>query len=269
MFTEKYAMCKPVHYGIDYEINPWMDVKNPSNKKEANREWIALHHTMIRLGVWIDYITPRQGLPDMVFTANAGLLHPDSKKIYLSRFKHKERQGESFHFHKFFEDQGYDVINIQNYFEGSGDAIFCNKVLYCGHGFRSDVSVVDEFENHGFVTIPCKLIDPNFYHLDTCFCPLNDQHALIYPGAFDNETLISMRKRLNLIEVKEDQAKDFVCNCVVLNKKHVLMPSFKTASVLGIVKRIESLGFEVFNIPMFEFIKAGGACRCLTFKMHK
>ena len=33
--------------------------------------------------------------------------------------------------------------------------------------------------------LPLELVDPRFYHLDTCFCPLAPGVAIYYPGAFD------------------------------------------------------------------------------------
>ncbi len=265
MFTERYLLCKPVYYGINYEINPWMHIEKAVDKPLANKEWINLHHTIIRLGGWIDYITPQTNLPDMVFTANAGIVHPQKKIFYLSNFKYKERQDESYQFHKFFKEKGYEVITIKSIFEGSGDAIFCNGVLYCGYGFRSDIKASEELKEYGFVTVPCKLVDDNFYHLDTCFCPLDDQRAIIYPEAFDDETVREISKRLDLIKVSKKEAESFVCNCIVMNKKHVIMP--KSVNSIGLIQKLNYYDFEVFEVPMGEFIKAGGACRCLTLRI--
>jgi N-dimethylarginine dimethylaminohydrolase len=33
--------------------------------------------------------------------------------------------------------------------------------------------------------LPLELVNPRFYHLDTCFCPLAPGEALYYPDAFD------------------------------------------------------------------------------------
>ena len=67
-------MCKPTFFDVDYQINPWMRQERPVNKARAQSQWQSLYQTIQRLGK-IDLIEPQQGLPDMVFTANAGLIH--------------------------------------------------------------------------------------------------------------------------------------------------------------------------------------------------
>ena len=37
----------------------------------------------------------------------------------------------------------------------------------------------------GVRVIPVELVDPRYYHLDTCFCPLAPGVAIWYPPAFD------------------------------------------------------------------------------------
>ena len=59
--------------------------------------------------------------------------------------------------------------------------------LWAGYGFRS------ELDSHPYLAkwlklevISLRLIDPRFYHLDTCFCPLDGGWLLYYPQAFDS-----------------------------------------------------------------------------------
>jgi len=59
--------------------------------------------------------------------------------------------------------------------------------------------------------------------------------------------------------VPENEAKHFACNAVVLGK-HVIMP----ANCPETKNHLEHKGFTVFECDMSEFIKAGGACKCLT-----
>ncbi|HEX3315368.1 MAG TPA: hypothetical protein VHR72_10780, partial [Gemmataceae bacterium] len=67
-------MCPPDFYGIEYEINPWMSRARGAVVERAHQQWHALHDTLIGLGVQIELMTPQAGLPDLVFTANAGLV---------------------------------------------------------------------------------------------------------------------------------------------------------------------------------------------------
>src|SRR5687768_7830011 len=103
-------MCSPRHYGIQYEINPWMRVGNSVDSYEATRQWKGLHATLRRLGVEISLVPPKKGSPDMVFTANAGVVH---EKVFIpSHFRYKERQAERVLFVNYFKRQGYEIKDV-------------------------------------------------------------------------------------------------------------------------------------------------------------
>ena len=72
------------------------------------------------------------------------------------------------------------------YFEGAGDALFCGDTLFAGYRIRSDAAAISRSASMlGCRVIPLELVDPYYYHLDTCFCPLPPGVAIYYPPAFD------------------------------------------------------------------------------------
>lgn len=78
---------------MDYVINPWMEGNiHKSSQERAVEQWEKLHHILKEYAI-VDLVPPQKGWPDMVFTANAGLLL--GKNVVLSRFLHKERQGRN------------------------------------------------------------------------------------------------------------------------------------------------------------------------------
>src|SRR5687768_5230374 len=91
--TPEILMCPPDHYGIEYEINPWMSRARGSETKRARQQWQELHDTLVQLGVKIELMTPQPGLPDLVFTANAGLMY--GRRFFSSRFRHEVRARET------------------------------------------------------------------------------------------------------------------------------------------------------------------------------
>jgi N-dimethylarginine dimethylaminohydrolase len=274
-------MCRPSYFDVTYTINPWMDPeKNKPNNAAAIKQWIDLHHLILRLGSYVEYVEPIPNLPDLCFTANAGLFH--NNKVVLSRFKHAERQQEEKHFKKFFQDQGYDVFVPEVHFEGAGDAFVVKDTLFLGTGFRTNKRVAHDIMDFlGLRSlILCDLIDPYFYHLDTCFCPLDDDTILYHPGAFSPETLNSFSKiklpttdvpknapGFRFVPVDDQEAKRFACNAVAMrdgDSIHVILPSGCEA--------VEShlttfYGFKTYSTPMDQFMKSGGACKCLTLLM--
>ncbi|XWK91344.1 MAG: TIGR00300 family protein [Phormidium sp.] len=264
----RFLMCPPDHYDVDYVINPWMEGNiHKSSLDRAVEQWQKLHH-VLKDHALVDLVNPEKGWPDMVFTANAGLVL--GKTVVLSRFYHKERQGEEPHFKKWFEDQGYTVYELPKDlpFEGAGDALLDRegRWLWAGYGFRS------ELDSHPYLAkwldievLSLRLIDERFYHLDTCFCPLAGGYLLYYPPAFDSYSnrMIEMRvapeKR---IAIEEADAVNFACNAV--NVDDVVVMNKASDSLK---RRLKECGFQVVETPLTEFLKAGGAAKCLTLRV--
>jgi lysine-ketoglutarate reductase/saccharopine dehydrogenase-like protein (TIGR00300 family) len=261
-------MCAPDHYDVDYVINPWMEGNiHKSARDRAVEQWQKLHH-IIKDHAIVDLVIPQKGWPDMVFTANAGLVLDNN--VVLSRFYHKERQGEEPHFKKWFEENGYTVYELPKDlpFEGAGDALFDRegRWLWAGYGFRS------ELDSHPYIAkwldtevLSLRLIDDRFYHLDTCFCPLSNGYLLYYPEAFDSYSnrLIEMRVPADKrIPIDEPDAVNFACNAVNI---HDVVIMNKASNELK--QTLADAGFQVLETPLTEFLKAGGAAKCLTLRV--
>lgn len=98
--------------------------------------------------------------------------------------------------------------------------------------------------------------------MDVCFCPLTSNLALWYPNAFTSETQERMKKEIELIEVSENDATNFVCNAVAIGDT-VILPK----KCLDIVPVLKSRGFKTIEVDLSEFLKAGGAVQCLVLKL--
>lgn len=258
----KLLMCRPDYYGVKYEINPWMNVKKKVDHSAASNQWETLYKTILKCGADVTLVTPIADWPDMTFTANAGLLYQD--KIILSHFKYKERQGEMPYFEAWFTNAGFETINKPSiYFEGAGDALLAGNKLFAGFGFRSERSFYEQasYLDHDKI-IYCELTNPYFYHLDTCFCPLDAETAIWYPDAFSKDSQERMAKAIELIPVNKEEAEHFACNAVVINK-HIVLP----INCPEISTALEKRGFTVHACDMSEFLKAGGASKCLTLRL--
>ena len=260
----KLLLCPPDHYGIEYEINPWMSRARGAEAPVAQAQWRGLHDKLRNLGCEIELIPPKPRLPDMVFTANAGLTV--GLRFIPSNFRHKERAGEAPFFAQWMEAHGYEIhwLPPELYFEGEGDALFSGDVLFCGYKFRSDVNAHRAVaEMLRALVISVELVDPRFYHLDTCFCPLPDGGAVWFPNAFDEYGQRTIRDHVqNLIDVSEEEAAGFSCNAVVLDHDIVL-----PEGAPKLVATLSERGYRCHPLPMTEFLKAGGACKCLTMFM--
>jgi N-dimethylarginine dimethylaminohydrolase len=257
-------MCPPDYYGIEYEINPWMDRRRPADHAAAVQQWNALRRLLSDASAAIETITPQPGLPDMVFTANAAMVF--RKLAVLSHFRHPQRQGEEQHFAAWLEAHGFELVRLPGdiYFEGAGDALFCGETLFAGYRIRSDARGHQHVaERIGCRVIPLELVDPYYYHLDTCFCPLDRTTAAYYPPAFDAYGQRVLRELVpELIEVVEAEARRFACNAVVVGRTVVTntgCPRLHAA--------LQQRGFATRETPLDEFVKAGGSAKCLTLRL--
>lgn len=261
-------MCPPDHYDVDYVINPWMEGNiHKSTRDRAGEQWQKLFHLLKEYAL-VDLITPQKGWPDLVFTANAGLVLGDT--VVLSRFFHRERQGEEPFFKQWFTEQGYTVHELPKDlpFEGAGDALLDRDGgwLWAGYGFRS------ELDSHPYLAkwldtevLSLRLMDERFYHLDTCFCPLSGGYLLYYPPAFDaySNRLIEMRvPESQRLPVGEADAVNFACNAVNIEQTVILNKASQELK-----QQLLAVNFRVVETPLTEFLKAGGAAKCLTLRV--
>lgn len=257
-------MCPPDYFGIEYEINPWMNLRKGSDAALARSQWHALASALRELGAELELLEPVAGLPDLVFTANAGIVY---RNLFIpSRFRYGVRQGETPHFERWAQKRGFDVVRLPagHNFEGAGDALFCGDTLFAGYRFRSDVRSHHWIgERLGVEVLPLELVDPRFYHLDTCFCPLAPGVAIYYPGAFDEYGRSVLTDRIaGLIEVAPEEAISFSCNAVVIGKTVIL-----NAGATKLADTLADRGFTARALEFSEFIKSGGSAKCLTLRI--
>lgn len=264
MRQARILMCPPDHYGIEYEINPWMKRSRGSSPERAQRQWHQLHETLLGLGAQVELMSPQPGLPDLVFTANAGLVF--GQKFYSSRFRHEVRARETPHFDAWFAAHGFEVVTLPDgvFFEGAGDALFCGETLFAGYRIRSDVHGHQWLGKAlGKQVLPVELVNPHFYHLDTCFCPLAAGAALYYPAAFDEYGVRVLQAHVpKLLPVRQEEADRFACNAVVVGTTAVVNSGCDL-----LMADLRAWGFETRAVELDEFLKAGGSAKCLTIRL--
>jgi N-dimethylarginine dimethylaminohydrolase len=257
-------MCRPDFFGVEYEINPWMHVDDTVDRGRAEQQWQALRRAYQELGQEVVLAEPVEHLPDMVFTANAGVVWKG--RAVLSHFRHAERQGEESHWAEAFERQGFAVTGPPRgmAFEGAGDALFVGETLFAGSGFRTDRAA------HRFVgralgvdVVSLELVDPRFYHLDTCFCPLNEQTVIFAPQAFSPKSARTIRALVpHVIEVPVEVAAGFACNAIAVGSRVI-----SSTAAGSLQPQLYAEGFDTLALPMTEFMKSGGGVRCLSLPL--
>jgi N-dimethylarginine dimethylaminohydrolase len=270
---DRLVLTTPEHFDVEYVINPHMEGKQGSvDRALAWQQWKAVRAVYTALGYPPDVVEGRPGLPDMVFCANQSLPYydPDTETagVLLARMRSDERAGEVPHFRRFFREQGTNVIELPpeaGTFEGTGDARWHpgRHLLWCGHGPRTDRSAHDAIaERLGVRVLSLALADPDFYHLDTCLCPLDEGTALYVPNALKAEGRALVERFFDrLIEVPDDEARSrFACNAHCPDGRHVVLQEGSTTTET----RLRDAGYVPVPVDTSEFIKAGGSVFCIT-----
>lgn len=268
--AEKVLMVDPEHFDVLYQINPHMGSNSQElpkiDEKRVRYQWDKLKEKIQELGLNVTTLPGQPDLPDMVFAANQ-ILPLDSKTVLLSRMAHEERSKEVQFFKDYFENHGIKTIELPEEvgkFEGTGDALWHPgmDLLWCGQGFRTDRTGTSHLaEKMALAVAPLSLVDPYFYHLDTCMSILDGQTVAWVPEAFSERSkriIEGFFKRK--IEVPYEEAKEtLACNCWCPDGKNVLVP----LGAKSLKSSLETLGFQVHDIDTSEFKKAGGSVFCL------
>ena len=263
-----YLMCPPQWYDVDYVINPWMagNLHRPSRDR-AFFQWRSLYDALHRIAE-VRVLHPRQGLPDMTFVAHTAVVQHGIAAI--SNFAHPQRQAEAQHLRRWMQEAGFLVWETpsETAFEGEGDVLFDEngRHLWAAHGSRTCKHAHRHVASawHANVT-SLHLIDPRFYHLDTCFAPLSGGYLLYFPQAFDGPSLARIHAAYSpekRIPVTEAEATRFACNVLNIGSK-ILMGNVAS----GLAPRLSGLGFDVQQIDLSEFLRGGGSAKSLALRL--
>jgi ornithine aminotransferase len=271
-------MSPPDFFEVSYAINPWMkpaqwalDARQLSH--DAHAGWNALKAKYESLGAKVVVKPAARGWPDLVFTANCAVVL-DGKAV-LARYLNAERAGEETFGQRMFEQlraRG-EIDRLHRppegvYFEGAGDAIYdaTRGMMWMGYGQRSSRAAHHTIEQaFGIRTLSLELVDPRYYHLDTCFCLLSGGEVIYHPAAFSDQGRRQLRDMLGrqLIEAPAEDAEHLGVNSVCIGRDVVMChcsPALRA--------QLERRGYRVHVVPLGSFNRSGGAAYCLTLKLN-
>lgn len=256
-------MCEPAYFTVSYRINPWMHPEKPTDNSLALRQWKNLYKIYIDLGFDVELIRPIVGLPDMVYSANGGFVLDGI--AYGAKFHYEERKPEGPAYMEWFEAKGFDVRRPLEVNEGEGDFLLAGDSVLAASGFRSNTRSHDEIAKiFGREVLSLKLVNPNYYHLDTALSVIADDTVAYLPSAFDDESREILEARFpNAILVSEEDAAQLGINCFSDGHNVVMAEQAKSLSL-----ELANRGFNPIGVNLSELLLGGGGVKCCTLELR-
>lgn len=272
-----FLMTDPSCFDVSYQINPWMrpDAWTAAQAKAARAASAGLRRALEAAGAHVETIGAVRGLPDLVFPANAAVVLDG--RVLLARFRHPERQGEEPVYRGVFQRlkaRGLvdTLVDLPEglFHEGAGDAIWDaeRRLFWCGYGPRSSKGSVSVIRRtFGHETVALELATEQFYHLDTCFCPLSGGEVLYYPPAFTPLALSTIRAQVPeafRIEASDEEAAAFCVNAVNLDTRMLMARAPDSLKA-----KLQARGYSLAEVDLDPFILSGGAAYCMTLRLDR
>lgn len=271
LMPKQVLLCPPAYFDVVDQKNPYMLRNSSIDRGKAQRQWEALRAALEDAGCQIEIIDPAAGHEDMVFAANQVFLgfHKDLGRFVVpSQMLHSSRQREVPYYVDWYRQRGFKVLEVNlgdERLEGHGDLLWHPdwSRVYAGYGFRSTEKGVEKFREAmsklEIPVVPLQLVDPYCYHLDTCFCPLNNDAVLIYPATYPPESLAALRPYWKRIyELTADEAHKFMGNGIVVNGRY--LTPYLTQHLESVLTQE---GLAPVVIDSSEFEKSGGSLFCM------
>jgi N-dimethylarginine dimethylaminohydrolase len=271
-------LCSPEHFDIVDEKNVHMQGNiGQTDKQLVQQQWENLktaYESLLAKNILeeVSVIPGAPGCEDMVFCANQTLPYrkqDGTEVVVMSKMRHASRQREVPYFEEFFSSKGFRPLHFAkaDLFEGMGDVIPHpqKRLLYGGYGHRTGIEAYHELA-HMLDTpiVALELVNPKFYHLDTCFVPLSAGSVMLCKEAFTETGLAAIRQLFEKIYfIPEAEAEDYFS----LNAHAFIANGHKTAILQKgstVTKHVlQEEGYDITEIETGEFMKSGGSVFCM------
>lgn len=279
MINSKLLVSGVEYFSNDYEINPYYK-KETINVKKACAEHTEIINCFKKAGIKIIKVPAPKDCQDGVYTANWALVK--NGVAVMSRLP-EVRQPEEPYAKNELEKLGLKCLEVPGdyLFSGQGDSLICDKYLFAGSGYRSDLEAqafTAKTMSLNLIQLHAKpklnpdgsvYINPFTNHADSFFYDLDlalsviDGHTIAYcPEAFDDISNAKLERISDLDKIIVDFnecTKGFACN-LVSTGKHVIMsnqaPRFQA--------ELEKRGLTCLTPEVTELKKGGGYIRCVS-----
>lgn len=151
----------------------------------------------------------------------------------------------------------------EGYLEG-GDVIIDDDTILVGLGARTDhigLRLIQDKFSHNFNVVPLVLRGNNALHLDTVLSLISPQKGIIFPVAFDEQSLDFLTTRYSFIEVNKEEQFNLATNILVVEPGRIILDMKRNWRV---AEALVAADVNVIDVKYTENNKIGGSFRCAT-----
>ena len=258
---KKVFLCEPQYMEIKEVIN---DVQKQYINDNIDRSLAISQHqnfeeALRNAGVEVIKLQPSKDHPEQVFTRDIGFTL--GNHLFISKMANPIRQGEEEVLAKWMKEHDISYKKLSNHSIEGGDVIVDGNRVFIGLSHRTSMSAIETLQNElpDFQIIPIPF-NPKYLHLDCVFNILSSKDALIYPDAFDANTVDYLSSMYHLIEVNESEQFSMGTNVLSIGQKRV----FSLPINRDVNDQMRKHGYEVIEVDFSEIIKSGGSFRCCS-----
>lgn len=116
----------------------------------------------------------------------------------------------------------------------------------------------------GLPVVGLRLVDPDYYHLDTALSVLSDTEIMYYPEAFSEGSQAVLRAMYpDAVVAGPRDAAVFGLNAFS-DGYNVLLPQ----AAGDLAAQLGARGFNPIEVELSELLKAGGSVKCCTLELR-
>lgn len=258
-------LCPPEFMAIDEVINEVQKKYQEENidKKRAMNQHAQFEKQLKEHGVEVITLPTSKKYPEQVFTRDIGFTI--GNEVFIAELAADIRKGEEVTLKEWLTAEAIPYQSSTDRIEG-GDIIVDRDTVYIGISSRTSIEAVralaEKIPHHKVKQIP---FDGRYLHLDCVFNILSPDKALIFPAAFDQQTLDELAISYELIEVAADEQFSLGTNVLSIGNYKV----FSLPQNAQVNADLRANGFEVIEVEFSEIIKSGGSFRCCSMPVER
>ncbi|GKV55222.1 hypothetical protein NCCP2222_11690 [Sporosarcina sp. NCCP-2222] len=258
-------LCQPKFMAIEEAIN---EVQKKYETEDINQHRAMKQHAEFEKllkehGVDVIKLPASPEYPEQVFTRDIGFTIGET--VFVAELATDIRKGEETFLEDWLTAQSIPYQVTTSRVEG-GDVIVDRDTVYIGISSRTSEEAVKQLEQklsgYDIKKIP---FNEKYLHLDCVFNIVSPNKALIFPPAFDPETVKELAASYELIEVNEEEQFTMGTNVLSIGNGKV----FSLSQNKEINAALQQHGFNVIEIDFSEIIKSGGSFRCCSMPVER